>query len=224
MIEMALRLTQKGRKVAIYSLEMSKKQIYLRMLANLMNLDLSLLKTGRIPANRREEMNKHKEFLKSIYVDDTRAVSADYITDSMRRVKRTRGLDVVMVDYLQDVKEPGEQNDNGGSALARVCRKLRKGAQEFDCAMFGLSQVTRGVEERKDKRPLSSDLAGSTGIETSADVIAMLYREDYYDPTTEKKDVMEINFCKQRNGQVGKVELIYAKKYQQLRPLSTGRY
>lgn len=222
-IELALRFAKKGYSVALYSLEMTKPQIYNRMLANLMHFDAKLIRAGRIPPERRKEMEKHKDFLKSIYIDDTRGVSADYITDSMRRLKRTRGLDIVIVDYIQDVKEPGEQNDNGGSAIARICRKLRKGAQEFDCVVFGLSQVTRSVEERRDKRPLASDLAGSTGIETSADVIAMLYRDDYYDPNTDKKDIMEVNFVKQRNGQIGKVELYYAKKYQQLRPLS-ARY
>lgn len=223
-IEMALRLTKNGYKVAIYSLEMSKRQLYTRMMANLMTLDAEDFQTGRIPPHRREEMEHHKAFLSQIYVDDTRAVSADYITDSMRRLKRMQGLDVVIVDYLQDVKEQGETNDNGGSALARVCRKLRKGAQEQDCALFGLSQVTRAVEERKDKRPLASDLAGSTGIETSADVIAMLYRDDYYDPNTENKGVFEVNFVKHRNGKVGRVDLYYAKQYQQLRSLSTGRW
>ena len=224
MIQMALNLAKNGYRVAIYSLEMSKRQMYLRMLANLMTIDLEILRTGRLLKSRIPEMLKHKEFLKQIFVDDTRGISAEYITDSMRNLKRNGGLDCVMVDYLQDVKEQGEQNDNGGSALARVCRKLRKGAQECDVAMFGLSQVTRAVEDRKDKRPMPSDLAGSTGIETSADVIIMLYRDDYYDAASDKKGLMEINFAKQRNAAVGKVELYYARKYQQLRPLSSGKY
>jgi len=165
-------------------------------------------------------MKRQKEFMRKIYIDDTRAVSADYITDSMRRLKRTRGIDCVMVDYIQDVKEIGESNDNGGSALARICRKLRKGAQEMDVALVGLSQVNRSVEERADKHPMPSDLTGSAGIESSADVIALLYREDYYKADSEKKDILEINFAKQRNGEVGKIELKYNRKYQQVRSLS----
>ena len=224
MIEIALSLAKNGYKVAIYSLEMSKRQLYYRMLANLMTLDLKMIKSGRMLPQRLTEMRRHKEFLKNIYIDDTRAISADYITDSMRRLKRTRGIDAVMTDYIQDVKENGESNDNGGSALARVCRKLRKGAQEMDVAMFGLSQVNRNVEERKDKRPMPSDLTGSAGIESSADVIALLYRDDYYDAESDKKGVMEVNFAKQRNAEVGKVELYYERRYQQLRSLSGGKY
>lgn len=223
-VELALRLMKNGHKVGIYSLEMSKKQIYHRMLANLMTMDLKVLKTGRMPQARLEEFRKHKQSLKQIYVDDTRGISADYIVDSMKRVKRTRGLDVVMVDYLQDVKEQGEQNDNSGSSIARICRKLRAGAQICDVSLFGLSQVKREVELQKDKRPMPSDLAGSTGIETAADVIIMLYREDYYNPDTDKKGIMEVNFAKQRNGELGMVEMYYAKNCQQIRPLSAGRY
>lgn len=223
-IELALRMALRGYKIAIFSLEMSKRQLYLRMLANLMTIELEVLKTGRLPISMRDRKEQHRQFLKQIYVDDTRGVSADYITDSMRRLKRTRGLDAVMVDYLQDIKENGEQNDNGGSAISRVCRKLRKGSQDCDCVMFGLSQVTRGVEERKDKRPTVSDLAGSTGIETSADGIALLYRDEYYNAETDKKGIMEVNFAKQRNGDTGKIELFYNRKFQQIRPLSAGTY
>lgn len=220
MLEIALTLTKAGHKVAIYSLEMSKRQIYNRLMANLMNLELNIIKSGKMFANRIPEMKKHKDLLRRIYIDDTRGVSADYITDSMRRLKRTRGIDAVMTDYIQDVKEIGESNDNGGSALARVCRKLRTGAKEMDIVMFGLSQVNRGVEDRANKRPMSSDLTGSAGIESSADVIALLYREDYYNTETDKKDILEVNFAKQRNGEVGKIELKYNKKYQQVRSLS----
>lgn len=222
-IEMALRLMKNGYKVAIYSLEMSKRQIYNRMLANLLYLDMGLIKTGRIPQQKYTEMGSVKEMLKKIYVDDTRGITADYIVDSMKRLKRTSGLDAVMVDYLQDVKEQGETHDNGGSAIARVCRKLRSGAQQCDAALFGLSQVKREVEDRKDKHPMPSDLAGSTGIETAADVIAMLYRDDYYEPG-KNPGLMEVTFAKQRNGEVGKVELYYERRYQQLRPWATGRY
>lgn len=220
MLEIALCMARNGYKVAIFSLEMSKRQIYNRFIANLMSLELNTVKSGKMAAHLIPSLKKHKEFLRQIYIDDTRGVSADYITDSMRRLKRTRGLDCVMADYIQDVKEAGESNDNGGSALARVCRKLRKGAQEMDVVMMGLSQVNRTVEERKEKRPMASDLTGSAGIESSADVIALLYREDYYDAETDKKGLLEINFAKQRNAEVGKIELKYNRKYQQVRSLT----
>lgn len=219
-VEMLLRLSSKGYKCAMFSLEMSKRQLYFRMMSNLLQVNFEQFRTGRLAPNHYERINKYKDELKRLYIDDTRAVSADYITDEMRRLKRTRGLDFVVVDYLQDVKEQGETNDNGGSALARVCRKLRAAAQENDCHIMGLSQVVRGVEDRKDKRPGNADLSGSTGIETSADVIALLYRDDYYDPNTDKPNVLEVNFTKQRNGKTGKVELHYDRTTQRI----TERY
>ncbi|PNQ78895.1 DnaB-like helicase C-terminal domain-containing protein [Paenibacillus sp. F4] len=219
-IENVLRLNNAGYKCAMFSLEMIKRQIYTRMMANKLEVDLEQFRTGRLAKHHyQERMIREKEALKSIYVDDTRGISADYIVDVMRRLKRTQGLDFVVVDYLQDVKEHGEQNDNGGSALARVCRKLRASAKEMDCHVMGLSQVTRGVNERQDKRPLVSDLAGSTGIETSADVIALLYRDDYYNAASDKKGILEVNFAKQRNGKLGVVELAYDRTMQTIRDI-----
>lgn len=217
-IENVLRLNKAGFKCAMFSLEMIKRQIYIRMMANILQVNLEQFRTGRLAKQHySERMMREKEALKSIYVDDTRGISADYIVDVMRRLKRTQGLDFVVVDYLQDVKERGEQNDNGGSALARVCRKLRAAAKEMDCHVMGLSQVTRGVNDRQDKRPMVSDLAGSTGIETSADVIALLYRDDYYNHDSDKKGLLEVNFAKQRNGQLGIVELAYDRSMQTIR-------
>lgn len=223
MIDMVLRLAKNGYKTAIFSLEMSKWQLYLRMVANLLSIPMETLKTGQLDRSYLPRVEQAKEFLKGIYVDDTRGVSSEYITDAIRQLKRTRGLDFVVVDYIQDVKERGETNDNQGSALGRVCRKLRSVAQECDIALMGLSQVSRSVEERKDKRPAASDLSGSTGIETSADVIALLYRDEYYNPDTKDRNIMEINFAKQRNGKLGLVRLFYDKERQKLNPIARSR-
>lgn len=220
MLQIALSLHQRGRKVAIYSLEMSKRQIYTRLMANLISIDAEVFKLGKAHPSYYEAMHKHKESLVGLYIDDTRGITSEYITDSMRRLKRTQGLDFTVVDYLQDVKEIGEANDNQGSALARVCRKLRKAAQEHDCHLMGLSQVARAAEHQQDKRPAVSDLSGSTGIETSADVIALLYRDDYYNPNSEKKGILEVNFTKQRNGKLGKVELYYDRSTQRIGSLA----
>lgn len=218
MIELLLRLTQRGYKCALFSLEMTKSQIYYRMMANLLCHPLESFRRGDFPAHRMSELRAQKELIRNIIVDDSRGISSEYIADSMRQIKRNQGLDFVVVDYLQDIKEKGEHNDNGGSVLARVCRKLRKAAKDSDCAVMALSQVIRDVEKRPDKRPQASDLSGSTGIETSADVIAMLYREDYYNEEceTKMKNMMEVNFVKQRNGKLGKVELFYDRTRQKL--------
>lgn len=190
----------------------------MRMMANLMGISHEVLRTGQMAAELLPKFHEMKKLLYGIYVNDTRGVDCEYITDIMRRLKRTQGLDFVVVDYLQDVKEKGEVNDNQGSALARVCRKLRTAAQELDVPVMALSQVARAVEDRQDKRPLNSDLSGSTGIETSADVIALLYRDEYYNPTPENEGILEVNFTKQRNGKLGKVELYYDKVRQRIGP------
>ena len=216
MLEMVLRLAKKGYKTAVFSLEMTRKQILNRLIANLTKTPLLDIKNGEIDEPTFKAMKSHSTLLESIYIDDTRGVSADYITDVMRMLKRKQGLDFVVVDYLQDVKERGEEHDNQGSALGRVCRKLRKGAYDSDCHVMALSQVRREVEQRNDKRPGNSDLSGSTGIETSADVIALLYRDEYYYPKTDKPNMIEVNFTKQRNGQLGRVELKYDKSVQRM--------
>lgn len=219
MIENALRLHINGYKVGIYSLEMSKKQIFMRMMANILQANLKLFRLGKLDKHFYESMMKKKSLLIGMHIDDRRGVDSEYIADSMRRRKRDHGLDFVVVDYLQDVKEKGEGNDNQGSALGRVCRKLRAAAQECDCHVMGLSQVVRAVEDRQDKRPGNADLSGSTGIETSADVIALLYRDDYYNPDS-NKGILEVNFTKQRNGEVGRAELHYQRETQRITSLS----
>ena len=216
MIENLLRLNKQGYKVALFSLEMSADQIRNRMMCNIIQANFEKYRLGQLSKYEYGEMAKHKPEINTIYIDDSRGVDAEYIADVMKQLKRKQGLDFVAVDYLQDIKERGENNDNQGSALGRVCRKLRKAAQDCDCHIMGLSQVVRGVEDRQDKRPGNSDLSGSTGIETSADVIGILYRDDYYNPNTDKKGILEVNFTKQRNGKTGKVELKYDRTTQRI--------
>jgi replicative DNA helicase len=221
MLDQVLRLDRCGYKTAIFSLEMSKRQIYLRMLANINTWPLKTLKAGLLSRAYLQQLEASKERLQGIYVDDTRGIDTEYIADTMPHLKRTQGLDFVVVDYIQDVKEKGEANDNQGSAIARICRNLRKAAQQCDCAVMGLSQIGRSAESRQDKRPMLSELSGSTGIETSADAIMLLHREDYYDPETTKKNVLEVNVAKQRNGETGRIELYYDREHQRILPPRT---
>lgn len=212
-----LNLAKNGHKCLYFSLEMSKKQVYARIAASAYNVHLSAIRNGQISDETLSRLEARDSFWKNIMVDDTRAVTSEYIADRMLEVKRTYGLDFVVVDYIQDVKEQGEHTDNTGSAIARICRKLRKSAQEADCAVMAMSQVVRDVEKRVDKRPNNSDLSGSTGIETSADVIGILYRDDYYNPDTPEQNVLELMITKHRNGSLGLVKLYYDKSTQQLR-------
>lgn len=219
MLENVNRLNDRGYKCAVFSLEMDNIPMYDRLMANKLQVNLKDYRFGRLAPNHYDQMLKRKNELSTIYIEDLRGIDSEYIADTMRRLKRTQGLDFVVVDYLQDVNEKVEGNDNQGSSLARVCRKLRKASKDCDCHVMGLSQVARAAEKQGDKRPTNSDLSGSTGIETSADVIALLYRDDYYNPNSDKKGVLEVNFTKQRNGEVGTVELKYDLRTQRITPL-----
>lgn len=212
-------LAQSGYKCAVFSLEMSKAQVYARMAACAYSIPLFRFKDGGITEEQVSKLLKREQWWRNIIVDDTRGVTADHIGESMLRIKDEFGLDFVVVDYLQDIRELGEHNDNQGSALARICRKLRKSAQECDVAIMAMSQVNREVEKRNEKRPSNSDLSGSTGIETSADLIGLLFREDYYNPETSDQNILELNITKHRNGSLGTIKFYYDKVTQQIRAL-----
>ena len=204
---------------AVFSLEMSKRQVYMRLAAAAYGIQLYDFKTGGLSDETILKLRKHDDFWNRIIIDDTRAVTADYIADTMQAIKNQLGLDFVIVDYLQDIKEIGEHTDNTGSALMRICRKLRKAAQDCNVPIMAMSQISRDVEKRNaDKRPSNSDLSGSTGIETSADVIGLLYRDDYYNPESAEPNVLELNITKHRNGATGQVKFQYDKTTQRIRP------
>ncbi|WP_019420158.1 replicative DNA helicase [Paenibacillus sp. OSY-SE] len=214
--EIKMRATRRGHKVADFSLEMSKEQIYNRMIANMCNIPLQALRSGNLTPQQLERISSQMDLLRKIHIDDSRGVTAEYICSEMRRLKRQDGLDLVVVDYLQEVVEPAERNDNSGSGLHRVCQKLRKAAKDCDCALIGLSQVKQSVEERQNKRPLISDLSGSAAISAVADDIILLYRDEYYNPDTSDRGVLEVNLAKQRNGPTGLVKMQFHKDYQQI--------
>lgn len=215
-----LSLAQNGQKCLYFSLEMSKHQMYSRLASSAYQVNLRHFRSGQVTDEVIEKLEKREDWWKNILIDDTRAVTADYIADKMYEVKQQFGLDLVVVDYLQDIKEIGETNDHQGSALARICRKLRKAAQECDVPVLAMSQIVRDVEKRNDKRPNNSDLSGSTGIETSADLIILLYRDEYYDPNTKEPNIIELLITKHRNGSLGLVKLFYDKQTQRIKPLS----
>jgi replicative DNA helicase len=129
----------------------------------------------------------------------------------MKRFKQMHGLDLVIVDYLQEIREKSEPNDNAGSALGRVARKLRFAAKQCDCAVIALSQLKRDVE---GKKPGIADLSGSAGIESAADVIILLHRDKQESP-----NALEVNVGKQRNGETGEVNLYYNPQLQRIEGL-----
>jgi replicative DNA helicase len=214
--EVKKRISDRGYKVADFSLEMSKEQIYNRLISNLTGISMQALRVGNISDTQLEKIPDAMEKIRRMNIDDERGVSVEYITSEMRRMKRQEGLDLVIVDYLQEIDEPAERNDNGGSSLKRICQKLRKAAKECDCHVLGLSQVKDDVNKRQNKRPTISDLAGSKSISDVADGIILLYRDDYYNPDTADKGIIELNLAKQRNGPTGVVKLHFDKDTQRI--------
>ncbi|MEY8748589.1 replicative DNA helicase [Bacillales bacterium AN1005] len=214
--EIEIRSAKRGFKVASFSLEMSKEQKYNRAISNLSGVTLQAIRSGNITDGHLEKISKNMDLVRRIHIDDNRGVTADYICSEMRRLKRQEGLDVVIVDYLQEVLEDAMANDNSGSALHRVCQKLRKAAKDCDCSLIGLSQVKQEVDLRQNKRPFISDLSGSAAISAVADDIIMLYRDEYYNPDTPDPGIMEINLAKQRNGPTGMVKLRFDKETQRI--------
>lgn len=214
--EIEKRANGRGHKVASFSLEMSAGQKYTRYVSNRCNIPMQALRTGNITDHQLEKIASCMEELRRIHIDDTRGVTAEYITSEMRRLKRQEGLDLVIIDYLQEIVEPNEQSDNGGSAMKRVCQKLRKAAYDCDCAVIGLSQVKPEVDNRANKRPFVSDLYGGGGIQAVADDIILLYRDEYYDRASSEQGIIEVNLAKQRNGPTGVIKLKYDKDYQRI--------
>ncbi|MCR4924632.1 MAG: replicative DNA helicase [Lachnospiraceae bacterium] len=200
--------------VAIFSLEMSKEQLINRLLA----VD-SMVEAERI-RNASFEGDDIRNIVESanrlagskLIIDDTPAISVGELRSKCRKYKLEFGLDMIIIDYLQLMSGSG-RNDSKQQEVSDNSRALKALARELDVPVIALSQLSRAVEKREDHRPMLSDLRESGAIEQDADVVMFLYREDYYNPDTENKNVTEVIIAKQRNGPVGKIKLTWLPKY-----------
>jgi replicative DNA helicase len=147
-----------------------------------------------------------------IYIDDTPGIRVSEIRAKCRRLKQEAGLGMVLIDYLQLIQGSG-RSDNRQQEVSEISRTLKELARELKVPVIALSQLSRGVEQRQDKRPMMSDIRESGSIEQDADIVAFLYRDDYYDKESENKNIIEIIIAKQRNGPVGTVSLAFVKEY-----------
>jgi replicative DNA helicase len=202
--------------VAIFSLEMSAAQLVQRMICAEANLDANVLRTGEFKGD--EDWAKLTMGIAAlaeaeIYIDDTPGVTVADIRAKCRRLKTEKGLGMIVIDYLQLIHGRGKAGENRQQEVSEISRTLKQIARELEVPVIALSQLSRGVEQRQDKRPMMSDLRESGSIEQDADIVAFLYRDDYYNQETEKKNIIEIIIAKQRNGPVGTVELVFLKNY-----------
>lgn len=209
-----------GETVAIFSLEMSAPQLVQRMLCAEGNIDANRMRTGSFQESDWEKLTMAISTLSKapIYIDDSPGITVSQIRSKCRRLKAEQGLGVILIDYLQLIHGSGRENRQ--QEISAISRTLKGIARELNCTVIALSQLSRAVEQRQDKRPMLSDLRESGSIEQDADIVAFLYRDDYYDQETENKNVIEILIAKQRNGPVGKVELAFLKEYNKFVNLS----
>jgi replicative DNA helicase len=209
-----------GETVAIFSLEMSAPQLVQRMLCAEGNIDANRMRTGSFQEKDWEKLTMAIATLSKapIYIDDSPGITVSQIRSKCRRLKAEQGLGVILIDYLQLIHGSGKENRQ--QEISAISRTLKGIARELNCTVIALSQLSRAVEQRQDKRPMLSDLRESGSIEQDADIVAFLYRDDYYDQESENKNVIEILIAKQRNGPVGKVELAFLKEYNKFVNLS----
>lgn len=206
-----------GDVVAIFSLEMGQKELLKRMVSINGNIDGNRMKTGELNPEDWTKLTQAMGALnnKNIRIFDDAGITTNFIWSKVKKLcDEFPGRQImVIIDYLQLITGNPVHKGNRQAEIAEISRTLKTMARQLNICVVALSQLSRGVEQRQDKRPMMSDLRESGQIEQDADVIAFLYREDYYDRETENKNTIEIIIGKQRNGPVGSVELAFIKEY-----------
>ncbi|MEK3937272.1 replicative DNA helicase [Sporosarcina sp. FSL W7-1349] len=207
--------TKTDENVAIFSLEMGAEQLVMRMLCAEGNIDAQVLRTGNLEAEDWRKLTMAMGSLSNagIFIDDSPGIRINEIRSKCRRLQQEHGLGMIMIDYLQLIQGSGRSGENRQQEVSEISRSLKALARELKVPVIALSQLSRGVEQRQDKRPMMSDLRESGSIEQDADIVSFLYREDYYDKETENQNMIEIIIAKQRNGPTGTVTLAFAKEY-----------
>jgi replicative DNA helicase len=216
-----------GRKVpaAIFSMEMSSEQLTLRMIASLGRVNQTRLRTGQCSDEDWSRINGAIAQLSEapLFVDETPALTPTEVRARARRLKRERGLGLIVVDYLQLMQVSGSK-ENRATEISEISRGLKALAKELQVPVIALSQLNRSVEQRTEKKPVMSDLRESGAIEQDADVIMMIYREEVYEPNTTRKGIADIIIAKQRNGPVGEVHLTFLGEYTRFENLVAESY
>lgn len=212
--------------VAIFSLEMGAEQLVMRMLCAEGNIDAQALRTGALTTEDWGKLTMAMGSLSNsgIYIDDTPGLRVSEIRAKCRRLSQENGLGMILIDYLQLIQGSGRSGENRQQEVSEISRSLKALARELKVPVIALSQLSRGVEQRQDKRPMMSDIRESGSIEQDADIVAFLYRDDYYDKETENKNMIEIIIAKQRNGPTGTCTLAFKKEYNKFLNIEWSEY
>lgn len=209
-------------RVAVFSLEMSNEQLVQRLLSMETGIDSHRLRLGDVYEEEWPILMEAANGLSAtnIFIDDTPAASVTEIRTKSRRLYAEHGLDLIIIDYMQLMTgQGGGRNENRQQEISFISRSLKGLARELNVPVIALSQLSRAVESRSDKRPMLSDLRESGSIEQDADVVLFIYREDYYIPDTDRQNVADVIVAKHRHGSTGSVALYFKKELTQFRDL-----
>lgn len=206
---------KKNLSVAIFSLEMSKEQLVNRLFAQESRVNSQNLRTGNLSDDDWDKLIESVGVIgnSKLMIDDTPGISISELRSKCRKFKLEQGLDLIIIDYLQLMSGSKKNQDNRQQEVAEISRSLKALAREMNCPVIALSQLSRAVESRTDKRPMLSDLRESGSIEQDADLVMFIYRDEYYNKDTTDKGITEIIIAKQRNGPVGTVNLVWLAEY-----------
>lgn len=201
--------------VVIFSLEMSKEQMVNRILCSEAMVDSNKVRTGKLEEDDWTKLAGAIGPLSEaeIYIDDTPGISVMEIRARCRKLKLEKNIGMVVIDYLQLVQGSNKRGGNREQEISEISRSLKILAKEIGVPVVALSQLSRAVEQRPDHRPMLSDLRESGAIEQDADIVMFLYRDDYYNQDSEKKDIAEVIMAKHRGGSTGTVELLWLGSY-----------
>ncbi len=207
--------TRGNAPVAIFSLEMSKEQMVNRILCSEAMVDSNKVRTGKIDDEEWGKLADASGILSEskIFIDDTPGISIMEIRAKCRKLKLEQNIGLVVIDYLQLIQGSGKRGASREQEISEISRSLKILAKEINVPVIALSQLSRAVEQRPDHRPMLSDLRESGAIEQDADIVMFLYRDDYYNEESEKKNIAEVILAKHRAGSTGTVELLWLASY-----------
>lgn len=216
---------KEGKSTAIFSLEMSKEQLVNRMICSEAMVDAQKVRTGNLEDEEWTKLLKGAAILgdSPIYIDDTPGITVGEMKAKCRKLKLEKGLDLIMIDYLQLMSGNGK-GDSRQQEISEISRSLKSIAREMGAPVIALSQLSRACEARADHRPMLSDLRESGAIEQDADVVMFLYRDEYYNKESEAKNQAELIIAKQRNGPTGTVDLVWMGQFTKFGNLEKSSY